>query len=77
NLQVEFRWLNIQYNAPINTALGYEMLEALRPGTNYTWQLNWQQRVLNGLRLTASYQGRKSEGTPVVHIGQMQLTALF
>lgn len=77
NLQAEFRWLDIRYNAAPNNALGYEMLEALQPGTNYTWQLDWQQKVLNGLRLTLSYQGRKSEGQSVVHIGRMQVTALF
>ncbi len=76
-LQAEARWLSIQYNAPINNALGYQMLEALQPGSNFTWQIDWQQKILNGLRLTLAYQGRKSPQQPVVHMGRVQLTALF
>lgn len=57
--------------------LGYELLEALRPGANYTWRLQWQQRLKNGLRLQLNYDGRKSPEKPVIHFGGVQVTALF
>jgi hypothetical protein len=77
NIQAQFRILNIDFNAKTNTATAYQMLEALQVGRNYTWNLNIQQRLNKGLQLTFTYTGRKSQNTPIIHIGRMQLTALF
>ncbi|MFN3403577.1 MAG: hypothetical protein ACK40G_05730 [Cytophagaceae bacterium] len=64
-------------STPVNSALGYEMLEALQPGNNYTWNINWQERLASGLQLSFNYEGRKSEGAGIIHIGRMQVSALF
>ena len=61
----------------LNTALAYEMLEALQPGNNFTWNVIWQERLSNGLQLSFTYEGRKSDLSDVVHIGRMQVSALF
>jgi len=71
------RWVQISFEGEANTPVGYELLEALRPGTNWTWNLNWQQRLANGLQVNIGYDGRQSEGQRTVHIGRMQVTALF
>ncbi len=71
------RWVQIDFKGVANSPVGYELLEALRPGTNWTWSVQWQQRLLNGLQLNMSYEGRQSEGQRVVHIGRMQVAALF
>ena len=72
----------IRINAALNgtqesTAIGYELLEALLPGNNYTWNLTWQEKLTNGLQFSFSYEGRKSENSKTIHIGRMQLSALF
>jgi len=69
--------IKIAYNAATNTQIAYEMLEALRPGQNYTWNANWQQKLSNGLQITFVYEGRKSPTSNTVHIGRMQVSALF
>jgi hypothetical protein len=61
----------------LSSALAYEMLEALQPGNNYTWNITWQERLSNGLQLSFSYEGRKSNLSNIVHIGRMQVSALF
>jgi len=71
------RFINIQFDGEENTPVGYEMLEALRPGRNMTWNLMFQKKIINGLQLSVNYEGRKSEGANVVHIGRMQVSALF
>jgi len=71
------RWTQIRFNGQINSPLGYELLEALQPGTNWNWSVNWQQRLANGLQLTVNYEGRQSGGQRVVHIGHMMVSALF
>jgi len=68
----------IDYNGEVNSPVGYEMLQALTPGTNITWTLNWLQKIGEGLQLNVVYEGRNSEGLDrVVHVGRMQVSALF
>ena len=74
---VRFRYLNIDFEGENNTPVSYELLEALRTGQNITWDLNLQQKLFNGLQLSVVYEGRKSEETPAIHIGRIQVTALF
>jgi hypothetical protein len=69
--------INMNFEGDEASPLGYEMLEALRPGTNYTWRLQWQQRLKSGLRLQINYDGRKSPSKAVIHFGGVQVTALF
>ena len=71
------RTLNIGFNGENNTPVSYELLEALQKGQNATWDLNLQQKLFNGLQLSVVYEGRKSEKSPAVHIGRIQVTALF
>ncbi|MDW7693661.1 hypothetical protein R9C00_02810 [Flammeovirgaceae bacterium SG7u.111] len=68
---------DIQFVGKENTPSGYAMLEALRPGTNFTWSVSWLQRLANGLQLNVSYNGRQSPNQQMVHLGRMQVTALF
>nr|WP_297335498.1 hypothetical protein [Algoriphagus sp.] len=72
------KWIEINYNGEPNSPVGYEMLQALTPGTNVTWSINWLQKVGNGLQVNLAYEGRNSQGlNRIVHIGRMQVSALF
>lgn len=77
SLNAQFRWTEIDFTGDENTPLGYDLLNALRPGTNISWSVNWQQRIMTGLQLNLSYDGRKSESTDVIHVGRVQVSALF
>lgn len=61
----------------LNSVVGLEVLQALRPGTNYTWNLNIEQRLANGLNINVAYDGRKANGVGIVHTGRMQVAVLF
>jgi hypothetical protein len=77
-LNGNLKLIQIDYNGNVNSPVGYEMLQALTLGTNITWSLNWLQKVGEGLQLNLVYEGRNSEGLDrVVHIGRMQVSALF
>jgi len=71
------KFSDIQFNGESNTPVAYEMLEALQPGQNYSWNLIFQKKILMGLQLSLSYEGRKSEESEAIHIGRMQVSALF
>lgn len=70
-------YILINYNSAENTSLAFEMLEGLKKGKNGTWNLSYQRTLSNNLQLSILYDGRKSEGSNVVHIGSMQLRAFF
>jgi hypothetical protein len=61
----------------VNSALGNEMLSGLKPGDNYTWNVGFQRRLSDHLQIDLTYNGRKSEGTPAVHVGGAQVRAFF
>jgi hypothetical protein len=77
SIDASFRYINIGFEGTENTPAGYELLEALKPGNNYSWRLDYRQKLSNGLQMNFSYEGRKSNGQRVIQIGRMQVTALF
>ncbi len=70
-------YISIRYAFDPTTPIAYEMLVGLRPGDNFTWSASWNQRLQNSLQLTFSYEGRKSEGSSIVHIGRANVTWFF
>ncbi len=80
SINSQLKYISIDHNqepAFSSTVLGFEMLEGLQKGVNWTWQITLQQKLSNGLQVSINYDGRKSELTRVVHIGRMQVSALF
>jgi hypothetical protein len=77
SLQVNGNLVDIAYEGEANSSLGNEMLTSLRPGTNGTWSVTVQRRLSTNLQLDLTYNGRRSEGTPVVHVGGVQVRASF
>ena len=76
-LLVKVNYIDISYNGDENTAIGFEMLEGLRPGRNGTWNVSYQQNIAEHLQFSLIYDGRKAEDTPTVHVGSVQLRAFF
>ncbi|MBL6445079.1 hypothetical protein JMN32_02090 [Fulvivirga sp. 29W222] len=71
------RYVEIDFQGEENSPIGYDLLNALRPGENISWGVNWQRKITSGLQLNLSYDGRKSENVDVIHIGRVQVSALF
>ncbi|MBD2768163.1 hypothetical protein IC235_09695 [Hymenobacter sp. BT664] len=72
------RYTRVQFDGTNpNSVVAIEILNALRPGSNFTWNLNVEQRLSNGLNITLAYDGRKANGLNTVHTGRMQVAVLF
>jgi hypothetical protein len=69
--------VSIVYEGEVNSSLGNEMLAGLRPGTNVTWSMSIQRNLSNNLQVDLTYNGRRSEGLPVIHVGGAQVRAFF
>lgn len=77
SIQVNGNLVDIVYEGNVNSSLGNEMLSGLRPGANGTWALIIQRRLSENLQVDLTYNGRRSEGSPVVHVGGAQVRAFF
>ena len=76
-ITTSFNYIFIKYNGEQNTPMAYDIMNALQQGNNFTWQVNMQQRLSNGLNINFIYEGRKSGQNNVIHIGRVQVSALF
>lgn len=73
----EFHWVNIDFNGESNNTIGFEMLEGLSPGENFTWGGTMQRSISRNLQLSILYNGRTAGDRPVVHAGSVQVRATF
>jgi hypothetical protein len=69
--------IRISYSGAENTSVAYEMLNGLASGDNLTWELSYQRNLSNNIQVTINYNGRKSPGSNIVHLGGAQVRAFF
>ncbi len=77
SLNLKADYIDISFNNSENTPVAFELLNALKPGRNITWNLLYQQNLNSNLQISFTYDGRKSEGNKMIHIGGAQIRAFF
>ena len=60
-----------------NSPVGYQILEGLQEGTNYTWTFLWNKKLNSFLNVNLNYKGRKSLNSKTIHTGTVNLKAVF
>ncbi len=73
----EIRYVKNDFVGQAFSPVGFQMLEGLQPGTNFTWNLLFQKNISSFLDLNISYNGRDSETSRTIHTGSVQLKAYF
>jgi len=73
--QVSFN--NIQYLSSDNQTIELVMLEGLKNGNNFLWELRFTKRLINNFDLSVSYNGRKTGTSKTVHVANAQIKATF
>ena len=76
-IQANFTMFLNDFSGNANSPVGYQMLEGLQTGRNYTWNVLFNQRLNSFLNLNLNYLGRKSEESKTIHTGTVQLKAIF
>jgi len=76
-ISAEFNYFSNNFEGNQNSPVGYQMMEGLQPGKNFTWSLLAQKKLTKYLDLNLNYFGRKSETSSVIHTGTVQLKAYF
>jgi hypothetical protein len=77
SLLFKINYIQIKFNSNENSPVSYEMLEGMKKGNNATWGVSYQRTLSNNLQLNLSYEGRKSNGVKIIHVGSVQLRASF
>jgi hypothetical protein len=76
-MNVRLSIIRIIFIGDENTPVAYEMLEGLKPGTNYTWGASMQRNLSNAIQVSLNYEGRKPQDTSPVHTGTVSARAFF
>ncbi|HEY4797484.1 MAG TPA: hypothetical protein VII99_00260 [Bacteroidia bacterium] len=77
SLTAKANFILVAYNDAESSPLAFEMLEGLKPGKNYTWNMGYSRTLANNIQLTISYDGRQSPGIKTIHTGNAQVRAFF
>lgn len=77
SLIAKTNFIKIIYNDASNTSIAYEMLESLKPGENFTWNISYQRTLSNNMQINLNYDGRQSPGNRPIHTGGAQVRAFF
>ena len=59
SLNGEFNFFKNDFEGNAFSPVGYQLLEGLQPGNNFTWNILAQKRITQFLDLNLSYFGRK------------------
>jgi hypothetical protein len=73
----EVNYFSNDFKGNSNSPVGYQMMEGLQPGKNFTWNLLAQKKITQFLDLNLNYFGRKTQTSKTIHTGTIQLKAYF
>ena len=73
----ELSFVQIDLNGEINPTLQLALLEGLKNGKNFLWNITVDRQVANNVQLRMGYEGRKTGDRRIVHLGSMQIRAAF
>ncbi len=76
SIRGNFSFISNDFTGNSFSIVGNQMLDGLKPGKNQVWSVFIQQAINSFLQLNLNYEGRNS-GDRTIHIGSMQIKALF
>lgn len=76
-INTEYSFYNNVFTGNATLPVAFTMLEGLQPNKNSTWRLLLQKKLTQYLDININYMGRKSQSTPTIHTGTIQLRAYF
>ena len=77
NLQFSTNFVIIKMEGNVNPSVTFEMLQGLKAGNNFLWNINYTRRIAKNFDMILTYNARKSEGSRMIHNAGAQLRAIF
>lgn len=72
-----FNYIDNTFEGNAQSVVGNQMMEGLKPGNNFVWQVLMQRQLNSYLSVNISYDGRKTEEQKTIHTGSVQIQARF
>ena len=73
----KFQFSHINFTGLTNTTVAFIMLDALLPGKNFLWNLDFTRRLSTNMEINFQYEGRKPGESKAIHTGRASVRALF
>jgi len=77
SIRVQSSYSKASYNGEATSPTAYTMLDGLKAGNNFLWEVDFDKNINKYFQLTVVYQGRSNPSAPVVHWGSVQAKAFF
>jgi hypothetical protein len=75
--RLNFSYVNVDYTGVANTPVEFTMLEGLKNGQNFIWNLTFNRSIARNIQLLMTYEGRKTGEASVIHVGRASVRASF
>ncbi len=75
--KVSYATIGYSDKAYTNQQAEYAMLEGLKNGNNFIWNIAFEQKLSGSIQLLLGYDGRKTGLNTAVHTGRAELRAIF
>ncbi len=76
-IKLSLSYVKIKYQGGNSQLIELSMLNGLKDGHNYIWDIQLNKRLKNNLDIIFQYTGKKSQGSDIIHQGRMQARASF
>jgi hypothetical protein len=75
--RLNFSYVNVNFTGTPNTPVEFTMLEGLKNGQNFIWNLTFNRSIARNIQLLMTYEGRKTGEANVIHVGRASVRASF
>ena len=76
-LRARLNFINMNFDGQSNSPIGYEMLQGLNKGVNWTWLLSGNYKLKDNIQLNIQYNGRTGLQDNVIHQANVSAQYLF
>ncbi len=76
-IKSRFAYVQVKFDGISNSPVGFAMLNGLQNGRNLLWNATLDRQLAQNIRLNLSYEGRKTGENRLVHVGRVQVAAVF
>lgn len=77
SLDARMSFVSIAFTGAPNSPMEFDMLNGLKNGQNFLWNMVYTKRISKNIDLTVNYEGRKTGLLNTIHVGRAQIKATF